>query len=176
MRIRPATPADFPAVLALNQEAVPAMNPIDAAFLERFAPAAAAFLVAGPGAEVGGDDEVVGFLLALPPGVGYDSDNYRWFTAWCGERGLDFVYVDRVAVAAAARGRGVGRALYQALDRHLGGRPQLLCCEVNLRPPNPGSRAFHERLGFRVVGEQDTEGGRKRVALMARGDVPAGDA
>lgn len=31
------------------------------------------------------------------------------------------------------------------------------------------SIVFHERMGFRVVGEQETEGGRKRVALMTRG-------
>jgi two-component system, NtrC family, nitrogen regulation sensor histidine kinase NtrY len=170
VRVRAACAADHAAVVALNQEAVPAMNPITADFLERLAPAAAAFLVAER------DAALVGFLLAFPPGVAYDSDNYRWFAAWCGERQRDFIYIDRVAVARAARGSGVGRALYAALDERLGAAPPLLCCEVNLRPPNPGSLAFHERLGFRVVGEQDTEGGSKRVALMVRGALAgAGD-
>ena len=46
-------------------------------------------------------------------------------------------------------------------------------CEVNLDPPNPGSDAFHERLGFRVVDEQDT--GDKRVALMVRENADSGE-
>lgn len=139
---------------ALNEAAVPAMNAVDVAFFEEMAPGAAAFLVAER------EGTIVGFLLALPPGVPYESANYHWFSS----RYDDFVYIDRVAVAAAERGAGVGRALYDALAAVVGDRR--LCCEVNLRPPNPRSLAFHVRLGFRVVGEQDTEGGAKRVALL----------
>jgi predicted GNAT superfamily acetyltransferase len=53
----------------------------------------------------------------------------------------------------------VGAALSAALSA-LPNTPPLICCEVNLRPHNPGSFAFHQRLGFAVVGEQDTEAGR----------------
>jgi uncharacterized protein len=159
MRVRPACPADHPAMVALNREAVPAMGEVPIDFFDRLAPHATAFLVAEREAPIG-------FLLALPPGAPYESENYRWFSA----RYPDFVYVDRVAVTAAERGRGVGRSLYAALEASLGAtfpeRP--LCCEVNLRPPNPGSLAFHRRLGFRVVGEQETGGGAQRVALMMR--------
>lgn len=175
MRIRAATVADLPAVHALNQQAVPAMGSVDVSFFQRMAAHARAFLVAE--AELGPEDppgsdvpRILGFLLALPPGMPYDSPNYQWFE----ERLSDFVYVDRVAVATGERGRGTGRALYEALDAALGthapGSPGLptLCCEVNLRPPNPGSLAFHQHLGFHVVGEQDTEQGTKRVALMVR--------
>jgi uncharacterized protein len=154
-RVRAATVADHPAVHALNQAAVPAMNAVGEAFFADMAARAAAFLVAEREATI------VGFLLALPPEVPYESANYRWFSS----RYDDFVYIDRVAVAAAERGAGVGRALYDALGAAVGERR--LCCEVNLQPPNPGSLAFHVRLGFRVVGEQDTEGGAKRVALLA---------
>jgi predicted GNAT superfamily acetyltransferase len=35
-------------------------------------------------------------------------------------------------------------------------------------PPNPGSLAFHERLGFKQVGVRQEEGGAKAVALMER--------
>ena len=42
-----------------------------------------------------------------------------------------------------------------------------ITCEVNTRPANPDSMAFHERLGFREVGRQQTEGGAKEVALLA---------
>jgi len=35
-------------------------------------------------------------------------------------------------------------------------------------PPNPESLAYHESLGFKPVGEQDTEAGKKRVRLFER--------
>jgi predicted GNAT superfamily acetyltransferase len=40
-------------------------------------------------------------------------------------------------------------------------------CEVNLDPPNPGSEAFHARLGFKQVGVQSTKGGAVTVSLLA---------
>jgi predicted GNAT superfamily acetyltransferase len=79
----------------------------------------------------------------------YESVNYRWFHA----RYPRFVYVDRVVVAAAARGRGYARTLYTELFRiaREAGH-QIITCEVNLVPPNPGSDAFHAALGFSEVG------------------------
>lgn len=41
-------------------------------------------------------------------------------------------------------------------------------CEVNIRPPNPESLAFHDRQGFVEVGTQETEDGRKTVSLRAK--------
>jgi uncharacterized protein len=156
MRIRPATPEDYAAVVSLNREAAPAMGDVDTGFFQVLGPFAAPFLVAE-------EASLVAFLIAFPPGVPYESENYRWFSG----RFEDFLYIDRIAVTAAWRGRGVGGLLYDAV---MGRSPTtILCCEVNLRPPNPESLAFHQRLGFRVVGEQDTEGGRKRVALLVRG-------
>ena len=66
---------------------------------------------------------------------------------------------------------GIGAGLYRNLFESL---PQAsrVTCEVNVRPPNPGSMAFHRDLGFTVVGEQDTEDGAKRVALMVREAMP----
>ena len=46
------------------------------------------------------------------------------------------------------------------------GRP--VSCEVDVVPENPGSLRFHEALGFESVGQQDTEGGEKRVRLLVR--------
>jgi predicted GNAT superfamily acetyltransferase len=43
----------------------------------------------------------------------------------------------------------------------------VLFCEVNVRPRNDASLAFHEAIGFREVGQQDTDGGAKRVSLLA---------
>ncbi len=43
-----------------------------------------------------------------------------------------------------------------------------MTCEVNLRPPNAGSLTYHEIHGFVRVATQETEGGRKEVALMEK--------
>ena len=53
----------------------------------------------------------------------------------------------------------------QALVASAGDHP-VLCAEVNLAPRNDRSLAFHKRFGFSPVGEQETEGGLKRVLLL----------
>ena len=53
--------------------------------------------------------ELDAFLLAFDQDADYDSPNFLWFR----ERYPRFVYVDRIVVAAAARGRGLARLLYR---------------------------------------------------------------
>ncbi len=85
------------------------------------------------------------FLLAFDEGAEYDSPNYLWFR----RRYPRFVYVDRVAVAQAARGRGHARRLYADLmARAAAADHDVVVCEVNSDPPNPASDAFHATLGF----------------------------
>ena len=115
------------------------------------------------------DQGLAGFAIALRPGLGYWSLNYRWFS----DRGGEFLYLDRIVVAERARRTGVGRALYDDLGRFASGRWPRITLEVNLRPPNPGSLAFHERMGFRQVGVREEEGGSKAVALMERATSPS---
>lgn len=73
--------------------------------------------------------------------------------------------VDRVVVSPAARGRGVGVALYRDVAQ-AAGRFGLhtLVAEVNLAPPNPVSLAVHARLHPAPVGEAviDAAGGTLR--------------
>lgn len=90
-------------------------------------------------------ERLEGYLLGFAPDSAYDSPNYRWFSA----RLQRFAYVDRVIVAPSAQGQGVARALYAEFAARL---PGPLVCEVNSDPPNPGSDAFHERLGFVEIG------------------------
>ena len=71
-------------------------------------------------------------------------------------------------LAAHLRGRGLGPQLYQAVfDEARRVRADEVLCEVNLEPPNPGSLAFHTRIGFAEVGRQSTKGGANVVALLA---------
>ena len=155
--IRELVERDLPDVLALNQSEVPHVGTLDADRLASLWSRAAEALVAqGPGSEL------AAFVLAFGSGVDYGSENYRWFD----ERYDAFLYVDRIAVAPDWRRRGIASRIYD----ELGARTDApwLTCEVNVEPPNPDSMAFHRRLGFVEVGRQDTEGGDKRVALLAR--------
>lgn len=158
LEIGPADAADYPALLTMNSAAVPAVNLIDRAALEHLHRQSEVLLVARAGAQ----RPPVGFLLALNRDADYASANFLYFRN-CYER---FAYVDRVVVDASCRSQGIGEQLYAALIKHAVNLERITC-EVNLKPPNPRSLAFHQRLGFQQVGEQDTEGGGKRVALLA---------
>ncbi|MGA1201503.1 MAG: GNAT family N-acetyltransferase [Planctomycetota bacterium] len=152
---------------SLNQRNLPAVGDIPLARMEHFARIAARFLVLEAGE--GEEDlsvEPAGYLVALTPEADYDSPNFLWFR----ERWPEFLYVDRVAVADHARRRGGGRRLYEALfaEAREQGIPRVVC-EVNLRPRNDVSLAFHASLGFRPVGEAESQGHRvqyleKRIA------------
>ena len=154
--LRPAVAADLESLLVLNNAAVPAVNALDAAEMAWFGEVARLFLVADS------SNGPVGFLIGLEgPGLPYRSLNYQWFA-----RNYEcFLYVDRVVVDPEWWGRGLGRAFYRALVASAGDHP-VLCAEVNLVPRNDRSLAFHQQFGFSPVGEQETEGGLKRVVLF----------
>jgi predicted GNAT superfamily acetyltransferase len=116
------------------------------------------------------DGPVAGFASVLGPGLDYASPNYRFFAHRWGERARAFVYIDRIVVAARTQRAGLGRLLYERLftDAAAQWPDATICCEVNLRPANEASLRFHEGLGFVRVGEQSTESGAKRVALLER--------
>lgn len=156
--LRPLRPADHARVVDLNNDAYPAVPVVDAAELADLVAKTSLALVAVDGSRV------VGFLLAVDPGADYASENYRYFEG----RGVPSVYIDRVVVERSFRGGGLGRALYDAVfDKARTDGRREVTCEVNLQPPNPESLAFHERMGFRRVGQQDTKGGAVTVALLA---------
>ncbi|MBZ9738263.1 MULTISPECIES: GNAT family N-acetyltransferase [unclassified Mesorhizobium] len=105
------------------------------------------------------------FIMTFDQDANYDSPNFVWFR----ERYERFVYVDRVVVAAHARGRGHARRLYQDLFDHAQSAGHtLVTCEVNTDPPNPASDAFHAVLGFAEVGDAVIHGGKKAVRYYVR--------
>lgn len=106
---------------------------------------------------------VVGFLLALREGADYHSVNYLWFT----ERYPEFLYIDRVVVAALHRGNRLGKLLYDDLFNFAREkRIAAVTCEFDIEPPNEASRRFHSRYGFREGGKQWVAGGKKQVSLQ----------
>jgi predicted GNAT superfamily acetyltransferase len=162
MNLRDFRPEDADAVLALNAGSVAVLSPLDALRLRALAAQAALFRVAVD------DGAVVAFLLALREGSAYESPNYRWFAA----RYPRFLYIDRVVVAPAARGGGLGAALYAdlfAFARAAG--LDTVACEFDIEPPNEASRRFHARFGFAEVGHQRLAGG-KRVSLQVARPAP----
>lgn len=112
---------------------------------------------------------VEAFLLSFDESADYDSPNYLWFRA----RYPRFVYVDRVVVAPAARGRGHARHLYADLiGRAAAAGHDKIVCEVNSDPPNPASDAFHAALGFTEVGEAAIHSGSKTVRYLSLPIIP----
>ncbi len=165
---RPFQQSDLDTLLAINNANTPAVNALSAGEFDHLLGISKWTRVV--------DDDIgpAGFLLGLHgPGLPYPSENYRWFA----EQYDDFLYVDRVAVSVRAQGQGIGSRLYHAFIDHARALGiDTVCAEVNLRPPNPGSVRFHERLGFTPLGEQETKGDSVRVRLfeykVARDDPP----
>ncbi|MDN4477027.1 GNAT family N-acetyltransferase [Demequina sp. SYSU T00039] len=160
LRLRVMRDSDLPAVTALNAAASPALNLLSEDEMRELTTMCDVRLVA-----TGARREVVAFLLSLGMGQAYASENYRWFE----ERGVRHQYIDRIVVSPTAKGTGVGRALYESVFERARERGAAeVTTEVFLDPPNPGSVAFHEHLGFRHLGEQRIREGSVLVALLAR--------
>ena len=82
------------------------------------------------------EGEVVGYAYAT---AFNERPAYRWSASVS------------VYVADAARGQGVGRALYQALFERLRERGFRMAC-AGITLPNEASEGLHESLGFELVG------------------------
>lgn len=154
--IEPISLDDEPAVLALNTIHAAELSLLDEAGLRRLL--GAAYVARRIG-------RLEAFMIAFDQDADYASPNFLWFR----ERYPRFAYVDRIAVAASARGRGHARRLYQHLfDQARRDGHTVVTCEVNSDPPNPASDAFHDALGFRIVGEAAIYGGERRVRYYTR--------
>ena len=157
--IRDAAPDDFAAILALNADSVHFLSPLSGDQLANLHRQAAYHRV------VERHGRIAAFLLVLREGADYDSPNYRWFA----QRYPQFLYIDRIVVAADRQGHGLAAMLYDdllAFAKTTG--VETLTCEFDLDPPNPASAKFHARYGFREVGTQWLGGGKKQVSLQAR--------
>ena len=113
----------------------------------------------------GVDRGATAFLIAFDHNAFYGSPNYLWFKA-CRK---SFVYIDRIIVSSAARGRGIARLLYNDLfARAKQAGHDRVVCEVNIEPPNLASEAFHVAMGFDGVGQATIYGGMKTVRYFEK--------
>lgn len=158
IEIRDVADDELPALLAMNEASVPEVGSISLVRMKDFYDHAPYFRVALA------DDSVAAFLVGLTPDAAYESPNFRWFC----RKYESFAYIDRIAVSDRSRRRGLGSALYRDFESCFTGRVPRLACEVNLRPPNEPSMAFHRRHGFVQVGSQQLDAEDKEVAMLVK--------
>ena len=144
--------ADLPRVFEINNANTPGVSELTFAELESDLLSSLHALAIDN--ELG---EVCAFCITFDPGAPDVGDNHRWFA----ERYKSFVYLDRIAIDSNHQNRGLGALLYQSVEQHMlrSAEHSLLCCEVNLEPPNPGSLRFHKRIGFTEVGQHSPQQG-----------------
>ena len=150
--------SDIDAALELNNLNAPAVGEIDRTQLE--------FLIEHSLYSFSmGADSLHAFCITFAPGAPYTSVNYQWFS----QNYSEFVYLDRIVVSEKMRNNSLGAKLYAAVEQRMikDRCAPILTCEVNLNPPNIGSIKFHNRIGFREVGQQDSKPGLT-VSLLAK--------
>ena len=138
--IRLATEADIPAILdiygpyVLNtaisfEYSVPTL----AEFTERFRSVTSQF----PWLVWEEEGKVLGYAYASAP---FSRDAYRWVSA------------SSIYLSPAAQGRGIGTRLYGALEAVLTEQGYRQTYAI-ITSDNPASLRFHEKRGFRTIGE-----------------------
>ncbi len=155
--IRDAEPSDFETICELNLAEVVHTSSMDVARLAELNAISCYHKVASVGGIVSA------FLLAMCNGSPYKNDNFEWFS----RKYARFIYVDRVVVSSASRGRRLGSLLYEDMFRHARCNAiPLVTCEYNIDLPNEPSRLFHDKFGFKEQGTQWVANGTKRVSLQ----------
>ena len=153
--------ADLPQVLEINNANTPGVSELTMAELESDLKNSLHALAVDN--EHG---EVCAFCITFAQDAPDAGDNHRWFA----KRYESFVYLDRIAIDSNHQNRGLGALLYQTVEQHMlnSAEHSLLCCEVNVEPPNPGSLRFHKRIGFTEVGQSIPEYANYRVSYLSK--------
>lgn len=133
--IRPATPADAPAIAAfwnpLIRDTVVTFNPVEKSESE----------IAGMIATR------EGFLVADQGGI----LGFATYAQFRGGLGYAFAQEHTIILAPAGQGRGIGRALMTALADHARAHGHHILM-AGVSGSNPAGIAFHAALGFAQVG------------------------
>ena len=97
------------------------------------------------------EDIIKAFVLCMREGQDYSSPNYQYISS----RFQKFLYVDRIAVQEEFRGKGIGEKIYSTVIAKGKENNLDILCEVNTRPLNEPSIAFHQKMGFEEIGTND---------------------
>ncbi|MBX3738628.1 MAG: GNAT family N-acetyltransferase [Candidatus Didemnitutus sp.] len=139
-------------MLRLDADNYPSVQSLDAAALTRLLAQGARPFVA-----VDERGEVLGYLMAFSSRSEYNGSEMVALRRRVGE---PFFYIWEVVIAPAWRRQGMGRAFYAAIAdvaRREGVR--VLCCGVNLDPPDRNAFAFHHALDFTEIGSSTASNG-----------------
>ena len=156
--LRDLTPEDYARIVEINEVEVQQTSAMNLARLAQLVGLSSYHKVALV------DGRVAAFLLAMRENADYQNENYSWFAT----RFQQFVYVDRIVVASEFSGLKIGSLLYADLfddTRALG--IKTVTCEYNIQPPNPASKNFHDKFGFKELATQWVANGAKEVTLQA---------
>ena len=157
-KIIDAEKSDLSEILSLNQKAMPAVSFMDEKSLNYFYRVSEYFKLI----KCGKENKIYGFLIGLTEDLNYKSENYLWFS----KRYSSFMYIDRIVIKEESIGLGLGTMLYNNLIDYSKNKFKNIICEYNIKPMNQISKKFHEKFGFKRVGNQKTEGGTKEVLMM----------
>ena len=105
------------------------------------------------------DDVPAGYIIALREGIQeYDYKSYNWFC----ENYSNFLYIDQIVIGGKYLNQGLGTYLYQNAFEHAK-RTGVETVASAITEDNEVSLKFHERMGFKIVGEQLIRGGTTRI-------------
>jgi uncharacterized protein len=137
-------PADYGAVLALNNAAAGLVDPLGADRLDWLR------LIAAHAAIMDLDGKPVGFVLTFTPGSAYDGLEFDWFTQTYANR---FLLIERIVVATEHRREGIGSQVYRAIER--AAKPfDRAVARVRTHPLDDSGLTFHTTRGYIEVGKQ----------------------
>ena len=105
------------------------------------------------------DDVPVGYIIALREGIQeYDYKSYNWFC----ENYSIFLYIDQIVIDRKSLNQGLGTYLYQNAFEHAK-RTGVETVAAAITEDNEASIKFHEKMGFKKVGEQLIREGTTRI-------------
>lgn len=157
IRIRDVLQDDYARIIEINAAVVLLTSVMDIARLSELDAVSSYHKVI----TVKGD--VAGFLLTMRESEPYRNDNFAFFAA----RYETFVYIDRIVISSEFAGLKLGSMLYRDLfDYARQNAIPVVVCEYNIDPPNEPSRHFHDKFGFKEIGRQWLDGGKKQVSLQ----------
>ena len=137
-------PADYGAVLALNNAAAGLVDPLGADRLDWLR------LIAAHAAIVDLDGKPAGFVLTFTPGSAYDGLEFDWFTQTYADR---FLQIERIVVATEHRRQGIASQVYRAIER--AAKPfDRAVARVRTHPLDDSGLTFHTTRGYIEVGKQ----------------------
>jgi hypothetical protein len=143
-------------IIKLNSENMPAVGRLDEKLFKKFLEYSDYFKL------LKYDNKFIGFMIGLLPNRPYNSINYKWFE----KKYKSFIYIDRIIISFKYQNKGFGTLFYDDLKNCFKDSYDSMTCEINIIPKNDISMRFHKKYGFKEVGQQRTENGKKLVSMQ----------